>query len=220
MTLKGILFDFDGTIGDTTNLILSSFHTTMEHFGYAPVSDKEIITTFGLPLEDGLAVLMPNLHEKEVIDFYRDHNFSHHDALIKPFPYVEEGVKALFEANYKLAVVTSKKQRLAHRGLDILHLAPYFKAVITSEDCKDHKPLPEPMERGAAALNLSPTECLCIGDSPYDMLSGKAAGCTTVLVNWTPYEDEQIASLVVPDYRIDKMTDLVPLLEELNKEKS
>lgn len=215
MKLKGILFDFDGTLGNTTDLILKSFHATIEHFQAGPVEDRDIIATFGLPLTEGLHRLVPKIPTDQLVSFYHEHNVHNHDALIKPFPYVEQGLKELYAKHYKLAVVTSKRTFLANRGLEQLHLAEYMSAVITSEDCVEHKPLPEPMERGAAALQLTPQECLCVGDSPFDLLSGKAAGCVTVLVNWTSYEDSQVMDLVVPDYRIDKLTDLVALMKKI-----
>ena len=217
MKLQGVLFDFDGTLGNTTKLILASFKTTIEHYHQKQPTDQEIIATFGLPLRDGLAQFIPNVPLEEAVDFYREHNYSHHDALIRPFPYVEDGIKALKNAGFKLAVVTSKKHFLAERGLNMLHLRQYMDGVVTCDECKEHKPHPEPMLKGAQVLDLDPHACLCVGDSPFDMLSGRAAGCTTALVNWTPFSQEMVHKLIIPDYSIDKLTDLVPLLKEINE---
>ena len=219
MKLQGILFDFDGTLGNTTDLILASFKNTIAHYNQKQPSKLEIVSTFGLPLRDGLAKFLPGVPIDEAAAFYRDHNYGNHDKMIKPFPYVEDGLKDLKEHGYKLCVVTSKKTPLAERGLNLLHLRQYMDGVITFDVCREYKPAPEPMLKGAAALGLAPQACLCVGDSPFDLLSGKAAGCTTALVNWTPYTLAMVHKLVIPDYTIDKLTDLVTMLDQINKEK-
>lgn len=218
MKLQGVLLDFDGTLGDTTDLIFASWQATLEHYHQKQPSRKEIVSTFGLPLRDGLAAFLPGVPLEEALEVYREHNFKYHDIMIKSFPYVADGLRQLKEQGYKLAVVTSKKHYLAEKGLNILQLRQYMDGVITCEECTEHKPKAEPMAKGAALLNLDPQACLAVGDSPYDLMSGQAAGCRTTWVSWSPYDKETVNKFIIPDYTIDKLTDLVPLLARVNKE--
>lgn len=86
-------------------------------------------------------------------------------------------LQLLEDMEIKKAVVTSKTQNMALRGLKLLNLDKYIIDIIGCDQCINHKPDPEPMLKGAAALILPPEKCLCVGDSPYDLLSGRAAGC-------------------------------------------
>ena len=216
MALKGILFDFDGTLGNTTNLIIKSFHTTIQHFLHKDISDQEILTTFGLPLRDGLREFAPQEDPDAMVAYYREYNYAHHDELITAFPSVQEGMSALHAAHIPAAVVTSKTKEMAGRGLDCLNLHGYISGIIGCYDCLEHKPKAEPMLKGAELLHLDPSECLCVGDSPYDLLSGKAAGCTTVMVNWSSYDRKRFYALIKPDFTIDKIEDLLPIIAKNN----
>jgi pyrophosphatase PpaX len=216
LAIKGVLFDFDGTLGNTTNLILITFHKTIKHFLNRDISDEEILRTFGLPLRDCLANVAPEINPDEMVAYYRDYNYAHHDSLIRPFPSVKEGLEAMKMADIPAAVVTSKTNEMAGRGLECLQIRQYIKGIIGCYDCQKHKPDPEPMARGAELLKLPAEECLCVGDSPFDLLSGKAAGCTTVLVDWSSYDRKRFYDLIKPDYTIKELKDLLPIITENN----
>jgi pyrophosphatase PpaX len=216
LAIKGVLFDFDGTLGNTTNLILITFHKTIKHFLNRDISDEEILRTFGLPLRDCLANVAPEINPDEMVAYYRDYNYAHHDSLIRPFPSVKEGLEAMKMADIPAAVVTSKTNEMAGRGLECLQIRQYIKGIIGCYDCQNHKPDPEPMARGAELLKLPAEECLCVGDSPFDLLSGKAAGCTTVLVDWSSYDRKRFYDLIKPDYTIKELKDLLPIITENN----
>ena len=220
LIIKGILFDFDGTLGNTTDLILQSFKKTLWEFLGQEVDNNAIIKTFGLPLRQGLAEFAPG-REEEMVAYYRNYNNIMHDKLIKPFPYVKEGLASIRKMGIKAAVVTSKTSQTATRGLRCLDIEEYISVVIGCDLCSKHKPDPYPMLLGAQALGLKPMECLCVGDSPYDLLSGKAAGCRTVAVEWSSFDKTLFNKLVIPDLTIKKLTDLPKIIKTINqKEKS
>ena len=216
MSTCGILFDFDGTLANTTPLILATFHKTLGHF--APdrtFTDQDIINTFGLPLRQGLAELTGQQDEgviDKMTEYYRHFNFAWHDDMIRPFPGVKEGLAALHAACIPLVIVTSKFRQSCLRGLNCLGLAEYIDGIIGCQECTAHKPDPEPMEKGLELLGVPASRCLCVGDSPYDLVSGKAAGCKTVKVNWTSFTPEFFAEFVEPDYTIDTLKELLHIL--------
>ncbi len=205
---KGILFDLDGTLLDTTDLILKSFqHTIRTHQGCD--ADLEFVkTTFGRPLIEALALMGDD--PEAMIKTYREYNICHHDNLAKVYAGVVATVQKLYDGGIKLAVVTSKTRSTSVRGLRLFNLDKYFPVVVGHEDCQLHKPHPEPVLRALEALKLPAGDCLMVGDSPFDILSAKAAGVRTAAVRWTyvPWADVQAAG---PDHIIAARAELLPL---------
>lgn len=224
MAIRGILYDFDGTLANTTPLILATFQKTLEHFLDQPVEQQAIINTFGLPLRQGLSVVTvitdPDRIE-EMVQYYRHYNIKWHDQMIEPFPGVAEGCQKLQEKGIAQAIVTSKFKATCQRGLDCLGLSSYIDGgIIGAQECQAHKPDPEPMASGAALLGLAPEECLCVGDSPYDLLSGRAAGCrATVKVGWSSFKQDFFDGKIHPDYVIGQVSDLLSIIDELNQKR-
>jgi pyrophosphatase PpaX len=191
--VKGILFDNDGTLVDTHDIILASMrHSTREVLGRA-IPDVDLMRKVGQPL----AVQMRDFsddpaEQEELLRVYREHNHAIHDGAIRTFPGVVDGVAALRGRGCALGVVTSKMHALAWRGLEITGLSAYMDCCIGADDCERFKPDPEPVTRGLAALDLGPEECLYVGDSPFDIRAGKAAGCVTVAVLWGMFGPESL----------------------------
>jgi len=208
VVFKGILFDLDGTLLDTTDLILKSFqHTIRTHQGRD--ADLEFVkTTFGRPLIEALALMGDD--PEAMIKTYREFNTLYHDDLAKVFTGVTEVIQKLYDRGVGLAVVTSKTRATSERGLRLFNLDKYFPVVVGHEDCQRHKPHPEPVLRALDCLGLPAADCLMVGDSPYDVMSAKAAGVRTAAVRWTyvPWADVVAAG---PDYVIEEMADLLPL---------
>lgn len=208
MAYKGILFDLDGTLLDTTDLILKSFqHTIRTHQGHD--ADLEFAkTTFGRPLIEALAMMGDD--PEAMIKTYREFNILHHDELAKVFAGVVEVVRELYGRGIKLAVVTSKTRATSIRGLRLFDLDKYFPVVVGHEDCQLHKPHPEPVLRGLEGLGLPAGDCLMVGDSPFDIMSAKAAGVRTAAVRWTyvPWADVLAAG---PDHIVEEMAGLLTL---------
>ena len=218
MTIQGILFDLDGTLVNSTALILQTFKVTLKHFIKRDFTDEEIVLYFGLPLRECLARFDATKADEMVI-YYRKYNNEMHDILLRPFPKIAEGLQLLEDMEIKKAVVTSKTQNMALRGLKLLNLDKYIIDIIGCDQCINHKPDPEPMLKGAAALILPPEKCLCVGDSPYDLLSGRAAGCKTVAVAWSLFDKNTFFSLVKPDYVIDDLEELSKIVESINEKR-
>jgi len=216
LTIKGVLFDLDGTLVNSTDLILRTFKVTLNNFIHRNVSDADIIRYFGLPLRECLAHFDADQAD-EMVQYYRLYNNEMHDKLVKPFPSVTDGLIALENMGIKKAVVTSKTSEMARRGLEVLKIDSYISSVIGCGECVKHKPDSEPMLKGAKAIFLEPHECLCVGDSPYDLLSGRSAGCRTIAVNWSLFSNQEFSALITPDYIIDELSDIVEIIKSINE---
>lgn len=209
MHCKGILFDLDGTLLDTAALIFQSVQYAMRLHCNKEADPDVVRAYFGKPLRELLALIAPGKVE-EAVKTYRQYNLRHHDQLARAFPGVSEVLAELHRQQVPMAVVTSKFEELALRGLRLSGLEPYFSAIVTQEQCQQHKPHPEPVQRGVAALGLAPADCLMVGDSPFDIISGRAAGCQTAAVCWTEVGWQAVAE-AKPDYILDDVRKLITI---------
>lgn len=217
MPIKGILFDFDGTLANTTDLILAAFDHTFTRFLKRRVPREEIIKTFGLPLADAMAMYAPSpAMITDMRAVYRQFNLEHHDEMIKSISGVADALTALYADGIKMAVVTSKKSPMANRGLKCCGLEAFISAVVGCDDTENNKPHPEPMLKACKMLDLLPQECICVGDSPYDLQSGKRAGALTAAVRYTSFEWQVMLQEGKPDFVLDNMLDLLPIIDKLN----
>ncbi len=218
MKIKGVLFDLDGTLVNTTPLILESFRHTFKQFGMPVPSDSELVAGFGLPMRTAVTAYMPDEMADEFCDAYRAYQRTRHDELIQGIDGVAETLSALKQSGIKMAVVTSKKRPAAIRDLGCYDLVEYFDTIIACDDCAENKPLPGPSLMALKRLGLNGADCLAVGDSPYDLQSARAAGCQTAAVRYTSFDWNFILNEGKPDYVLNKMTDLLTLIDTLNKQ--
>jgi len=212
MRFRGVFFDLDGTLLDTTPLILKSFqHTFRKHY-QRDVSLADIQPFMGKPLRAAMEIMAPG-EEDAVIATYREFNLRHHDELAGIFTGVHDTVKKLYDAGAILAVVTSKSSVTARRGLRLFNLEQYFSAVIGVDETLRHKPEPDPVLAALQATGLLPGECIMIGDSPHDIMSGRSAGLKTAAVAWSFVSLTELQASE-PDYNLKQMSDLLAIVLE------
>ncbi len=177
---EAVLFDLDGTLIDSTPLILRSFRAVAAAHGL-PVPENERLCrmVMGIPLMDGLAALWPatSLEEREQLaDDYRRVNRAEHDASIRAVAGARFALKALGALGIPSAVVTSKGRELAVRGLTVTGLYPYCGHILGNESTTRHKPDPAPLLHAAKLLDVEPGRTVYVGDAVPDMLAAGRAG--------------------------------------------
>ncbi len=180
-----VLFDLDGTLLDTNDLIIQSFIHVLKVAKLPPLTKEQIIPQMGRTLVEQLQIFSGQQEVTELITIYRDFNLKYHDELIREFPYVKEVISELHRAGMKLAIVTTKMRKTSLMGLNKCGLEPYFKTMITLEDVVHPKPHPEPVEKALQALGSDPHQAMMVGDSPFDIESANRAGVTSVGVAWS-----------------------------------
>lgn len=191
--MKTYLFDLDGTLLDSIDLILTSFHhTSQAHFG-REWSDAYWLAGVGTPLRTQLERIASSDEELDaLLQTYREFNLHKHDEMAKPYPGVIDVVRKLHGDGAKLGLVTSKLSTGARRGLRLLGLEAELPVRVCADDVENGKPHPEPVLRALELLDSHPSDALFIGDSDHDILSGNAAGVTTVAVGWGPFARETL----------------------------
>jgi pyrophosphatase PpaX len=191
--LRGpVLFDLDGTLIDSIDLILKSAQFAFAKCGLDCPSDAEWLTGVGRPLPVMFGHFAPG-RESDLIAAYREFQMANHDQLVTAYPGVPEMLEALATAGHRMGIVTSKVSTLAMRGLTLTGIDRHFETVIGMDLCKRHKPDPEPVMIALERLSSGPKGAWFIGDSIHDMESGNAAGVGTVGALWGPFNEQDLA---------------------------
>jgi pyrophosphatase PpaX len=215
VTLNTFLFDLDGTIIDSIELILRSYrHTMALHRCNEPMPPDDLwIKGLGTPLWAQFGQITDDKEEIErMVQTYRTYNLTHHDALVKPYEGVVDEIRRLKQYGKKLGLVTSKLRDGAMRGLRISGLDQAFDIVLGCDDVTHSKPHPEPVLKAIDELATPSESTVFVGDSRHDMESGRAAGVKTAAVLWGPFDRSDLEDLA-PDYWLEKPEDLRELYE-------
>jgi pyrophosphatase PpaX len=191
-----LLFDLDGTLIDSIELILKSARYAFDGFAGRAPTDEEWRALIGRPLIDSFREFVP--HEPEVerlVGRYREYQLEQHDRLVRAYDGIVDVIRGFASAGYPMALVTSKADWLAQRALVHVGLDDAIPVVVGCDSCTRHKPHPEPVERALDLLRAGPRDAIFVGDSPHDVEAGRAAGVYTVGVSWGAFtRDEMIQS--------------------------
>ena len=183
MRYPTVLFDLDGTLIDSGAIILASFRHATQTVLRREIPDAELAALVG----------GSNIHDQmrsidagqvdELVRVYREHNEPLHDEL-EAFEGIEHVLAELRRQGRRLGIVTAKRRKTVELAFAVLPLEHYFDVVVTSDMTERHKPDPEPVLTALERLGVGPAEAAFVGDSPFDVASGKAAGVFTVAVAW------------------------------------
>jgi pyrophosphatase PpaX len=209
-TYSAYLFDADGTLIDTVELIYQCFVHTCGMFANRKVSREEVIGQIGLPLKRNFEFFLGNLspekleqarieHMRYQLEIYRDY--------LAIFPDVKEALVVLKARRKKLGVVTSRMMETLKLYLDTFGIFNLFDVCITPPDTEKHKPEPEPVQEALRRIGLKPNEALVVGDAEFDIESGSRAGTDTAFVSWSHTPVESLA--IEPTYVISSLKELL-----------
>ena len=212
-TLRTILFDLDGTLIDSVQLILDSYRHTLAAHGLPPLSDDEWLRGVGTPLSAQFAPWRDDQGTMEaLIDTYREYNLANHDRMVREFPGVVEAVRGVRARGLKTGLVTSKARQGALRGLRLVGLDDAMDVLVCADEVRNAKPHPEPVETAVRLLLADASTTLYVGDSIHDLRSGRAAGVRTAAVLWGPFTRAHLAP-GEPDYWLEHPKELLSLLD-------
>jgi len=205
-----VLFDLDGTLIDTVELIRVSFRASTEQVLGEAISDEITMANVGQPLLTQFRDMAPD-HADELLRAYREFNIEHHDDLAKSYPGTVEVLTELAARGVTMGVVTSKGTQAAMRGLKLFGLEDFFRVIVTADDVHIHKPDPYPLRFAASALGVQLEYCVYVGDSPHDMQSAISGNAIAVAALWGAFSRDDVLA-PGPAFALTSIGDLPALL--------
>lgn len=188
MIPKLIIFDFDGTLADTTATILSTYRMAIRELKADSRADAECQATIGLPLKEGFRQLYPCYTEEQldicVKTYRRIFNENKSRLVPKLYPGVKETLKELAQLKNQMTVASSRSRESLIEFCDNNDINKYFSLVLGADDVKHPKPNPEPVLMTLETLKQDADQTIVVGDMPVDIAMGNGAGCLTAGVTY------------------------------------
>ena len=189
----GIIFDIDGTLTSTNELIFASFNHITKKYLDKSLTNEEVVSLFG-PTEDKIIEdWFGENAEKVKRDYYSFYNDNH--AMANLYPGVKELLQFLKEKNILLSIYTGKGREASLLTLKKLEIYDCFDLIITGSDVKDHKPSPEGIEIFLDKYSLEKERVLMVGDAPADIKAARAAGVQVASAVWDSYAREEVLEM-------------------------
>lgn len=176
-----IVFDLDGTLVDTKELIFESFrHTFAKYLPDHKLTKEELQSFLGPTLKESFARYFKEESIDEIIAYYRAFNHEHHDDYVREIPHVKETLAYLKHEGYDMAVMSNKLKSVVEMGLRSARIDEYFPVVLGCEDVDKPKPDPSGILKAASLLPRSHDDLIYVGDSKTDIEAAKNMGAFSV----------------------------------------
>jgi phosphoglycolate phosphatase len=175
-----ILFDLDGTLIDSTEAILESFHHTFDEHNFEHPSDEEIKALVGYPLDEMFGSL--GVDEEIVWDFVATYKEHYRNISTQKTMLLQNAREAVLQASEfaKLGIVTTKTGKYSKILMEHFGLMDYFEILIGREDVENPKPHAEPILKALEVCDIDKKEIWMIGDTKLDLISAKSAGVNSI----------------------------------------
>ena len=214
MKKKYIIFDFDGTIANTNDVIIETWKATFKRFHGYEIETRKAEVFFGETLRDTVTEQFPDYEYEEVRDYYRDYQDNNSTSSVYVFPGVGELIETLKQRGHKIGIATSRTTNSLGRYLRRLGIEHFPDVIVAMEDVTKHKPDPESVIKTLEKFGANPDEAIMLGDIKYDIGSANAAGVDSVLIGWSHYVDEDAMQRegFVPTHKIAKPEELLKII--------
>ena len=175
-----ILFDLDGTLIDSTEAILESFHNSFKVYGESSPKDEEIKALIGYPLDEMYRSL--GVDESKIWDYVDTYKEHYRVISTQKTELLDCASDAVKEASKfaTLAIVTTKTGKYSQVLMEHFNLMKYFKVLVGREDVEMPKPHAEPILTALIQLNIKDEDIWMIGDTKLDLISAKNAGVNSI----------------------------------------
>jgi pyrophosphatase PpaX len=209
--ISTVLFDFDGTLANTNQLIINSFKHIYSVFHNNECDEAYITSTFGEPLLTTMNRDFGAYNMEDVLACYREYQNERFNNEVTLYDNVPEVLEYLKKKGVKLGIVTSRLRNSTEEAIKSFNIEKYFEVVITANDTEKHKPHKEPLMMALKAVNSKPQETYYVGDSRFDMECAINAGAVPILAGWQEGSKE-LAEKYNIKYVLDNMWNLTKLI--------
>jgi pyrophosphatase PpaX len=203
-----VIFDLDGTVVDSVELIIVSFQHAIREVLGREVSREEAVAWVGRPLSEQMEMFSPE-HAEELVEVYREFNHREHDRMLRLYEGIRQLLEDLRAAQVKVGLVTSKSRYTTQMAFDLTGIEGYFEASVCADESAGNKPSPAPVLACLEQLGIGSESAAYIGDSPADIQAARAAGVAAIAVSWGVFAAERLAA-----EKPDLLVHTIPELEE------
>jgi pyrophosphatase PpaX len=211
MRFPVVLFDLDGTVIDSGDIILASMrHAAKEVLGVEP-ADEELMAAVGGPgLEAQMHALSPD-RVQELVTVYRAHNEPLHEGLVC-CDGIDDVLVRLKDEGRRLGIVTAKRRKTVELAFAQIPIAHLFETVVGGDETERHKPDPAPLLLALERMDAKPEDAAYVGDAPFDIRAAKAGGLCSVAVTWGGIHPRERLEAEAPDAIVDTAEELLAVL--------
>lgn len=199
-TISGIIFDFDGTLVDTVDDIASAMNTVLQTYGYSGWPEEQYRQWVGQGTRQMIRQASPqNINQQEVYEKFTSEYEAHCLEKTRIFTGINELLTQLLHMDMPLSILSNKSQKLLRYMTNRLFPEKCFISVVGVTQDTPVKPAPGHLNQIIQKMNVSPEQCLMIGDTSIDIKAGQNAGVSTLAVEWG-YQNKHILAKEHPDY--------------------
>ncbi len=218
--IKGIIFDMDGLMLDTEKLLMKFWIESANSFGFD--MKKEHVLSIRSLAGKYASPKLQNIFGKE-FDYVAVrqrrielmNSFIEQNGIEKKAG-LDELLEYLKANGYKIAVATATDKDRAYKYLTDVGVWHYFDKFVCNAMVKNGKPEPDIYLKACEELELNPSECIALEDSPNGIMSAYRAGCKPVMVPDLSQPDEETAKLLFK--KIDRLDMLIDVLEDMKND--
>lgn len=215
--IKTIILDFDGTLGDSKSLILTTIQQTIEQLGLPRQSDEAYSAVIGLPLKEMFTTLIPmssDMAEECAETYRRLFDINNVPGSVPAFPAVVDTLRELHGRGLKLTIASSRGKDTLPELVKEIGIGSMISLILSANDVKNAKPHPEPVLLTLEQLGCKAEETLVVGDAVYDIMMGQGAKTKTCAVTYGNGTREELEA-TSPDWVIDDFSKLLEIVEEV-----
>lgn len=207
---RAVVFDLDGTVVDSVELIIVSFQHAIREVLGREMSREDAIAWVGRPLREQMELFSPE-HADELVEVYREFNHREHDRMLKLYEGIQHLLERLRKAGVRVGLVTSKSRFTTQMAFDLTGIERYFDASVCADEAAGNKPSPAPILACIAQLAVEPRAAAYVGDSPSDIQAALAAGVAAVAVTWGVFPADRLEA-EKPDILVHTISELAEAL--------
>ncbi|MCH5240525.1 MAG: HAD family hydrolase [Muribaculaceae bacterium] len=185
--VQNLIFDFDGTLADTSKLIVATMQKSIEELGLPTRTEDEIKATIGIRLEEIPSYLWPDidgLGEKVAAVYRRNFELLKDKISVELFHGVKETLQNLSDKGIKMAIATSRSLHSVEQLSEQLGIRKYFDYLLGGDSVCQGKPNPESIYKILNSIGGEAEKSMMIGDMSVDIMMGKNAGTKTCGVTY------------------------------------